>query len=87
MKDLFNFGTTLNIIQSYTHTHTHTQKKNKKKTDTMNKPVYLSLPTLQYEFWYDYGKPKCREKSKITLHGYRQLCSLQKKQKIFMETL
>ena len=35
----------------------------------MNKPVYLGLSILElrkvlvYQFWYDYGKPKCGEKA------------------------
>ena len=46
----------------------------------MNKPAYLGLSILEistivimYEFWYDYVKPKYREKNKIMLHAYRQL--------------
>ena len=37
----------------------------------MNKPVYLGMPildiskTLMYEFWYDYVKPKYKDKSKL----------------------
>ena len=37
----------------------------------MNKPVYLGLSILElseivmYEFWYDYVKPKDREKTKL----------------------
>ena len=37
----------------------------------MDKPVYLrlSIPelnkTLMYEFWYDYVKPKYKEKAKL----------------------
>ena len=37
----------------------------------MNKPVYIGQAvldiskTLMYEFWYDYIKPKCREKAKL----------------------
>ena len=37
----------------------------------MNKPVYLGLSMLElskilmYEFWYDYLKPKCGEKTKL----------------------
>ena len=37
----------------------------------MNKPVYLGLSVLQiskiviYEFWYDYLKPKYREKANL----------------------
>ena len=43
-----------------------------KKTQIhMNKPVYLGLSILElseivmYEFWYDYVKPKDREKTKL----------------------
>ena len=37
----------------------------------MNKPVYLDMSildiskTLMYEFWYDYIKPKYRDKAKL----------------------
>ena len=37
----------------------------------MNKPVYLGLSILEiikavmYEFWYDYARPKYREKAKF----------------------
>ena len=37
----------------------------------MNKPVYLGLSkldlskTVMYEFWYNYGKPKCGENVKL----------------------
>ena len=37
----------------------------------MNKPVYLGLSildiskTLMYEFWYDYTKPKYRDRAKL----------------------
>ena len=37
----------------------------------MNKPLYLGLSILviskivMYEFWYDYVKPKYREKAKL----------------------
>ena len=37
----------------------------------MNKPVYLALSrlklnkTVMYEFWYDYVKPKYKEKAKL----------------------
>ena len=43
----------------------------------MNKPVYLGLSilnlskTVMHEFWYDYVKPKYRNKCKNLLHGYR----------------
>ena len=44
----------------------------KKKTQILvNKPVYLGLSVLQiskivmYEFWYDYLKPKYREKANL----------------------
>ena len=43
-----------------------------KKTQIfMNKPVYLDISILDiseivmYEFWYDYGKPKYGEKTKL----------------------
>ena len=38
----------------------------------MNKPIYLGLSILEiskitmYEFWYDYVKPKCGEKVKLS---------------------
>ena len=54
-------------------------KRTKKNTDTHNKPVYLVLSILEInkiemnKFWYDYIKPKYGQKSKITVHGYRQL--------------
>ena len=56
----------------------------------MNKPVYLGLSILEiskivmYEFLYD--KTKIWRKSKIMLHGYRQLYSLHKN-KAFTQTL
>ena len=37
----------------------------------MNSPVYLGMSvldiskTLKYEFWYDYVKPKCKDKAKL----------------------
>ena len=37
----------------------------------MNNPIYLGLSILEIgliamcEFWYDYLKPKCREKAKL----------------------
>ena len=32
----------------------------------MNKPVYLGISkTLMYEFWYDYVKPKYKDKAKL----------------------
>ena len=37
----------------------------------MNKPVYLGMSildiskTLMYEFWYDYVKPKYKDKAKL----------------------
>ena len=43
----------------------------KKKKVKMNKPVYLGFSileiskTLKYEFWYDYTKPKYKEKTKL----------------------
>ena len=43
----------------------------KKTRIKMNKPVYLGMPildiskTLMYEFWYDYVKPKYKDKSKL----------------------
>ena len=39
----------------------------------MKKPVYLALSILElnkiliYEFWYDYVKPKYREKTKFVI--------------------
>ena len=50
-----------------------------KRTQTFtSKPVYLSISILEISkillFEYDYVK-LC-EKSKIILHGFRQLCSL-----------
>ena len=41
----------------------------------MNKPFYLGLSILEiskiviYEFWYDYLKPKYREKAKVCYMG------------------
>ena len=43
----------------------------KKTKVKMNKPVYLGMSildiskTLMYEFWYDYIKPKCKDKAKL----------------------
>ena len=43
----------------------------KKTKVKMNKPVYLGMcmldinQTLMYEFWYDYVKPKYKEKAKL----------------------
>ena len=43
----------------------------KKTKVKMNKPVYLGMPvlhiskTLMYEFWYDYIKPKYRDRAKL----------------------
>ena len=43
----------------------------KKKKVKMNKPVYLGISildiskTLLYEFWYDYIKPKYKDKAKL----------------------
>ena len=43
----------------------------KKTRIKMNKPVYLGMSildiskTLTYEFWYDYVKPKYKDKSKL----------------------
>ena len=43
----------------------------KKKKVKMNSPVYLGMSvldiskTLMYEFWYDYVKPKCKDKAKL----------------------
>ena len=42
-----------------------------KKTVKMNKPLYLGMSildirkTLMYEFWYDYVKPKYKDKAKL----------------------
>ena len=50
------------------------------KTQTfMNKPVYLSITILElskigmYEFWYDYIKPKHKEKGKLCYIVYALL--------------
>ena len=54
-------------------------KELKRTQILMNKPVYLVLSILEInkiemnKFWYDYIKPKYGQKSKITVHGYRQL--------------
>ena len=46
-------------------------KKKKKKKLKMNNPVYLGVSILDisktsmYEFWYDYTKPKYKDKAKI----------------------
>ena len=43
----------------------------KKTKVKLNKPVYLGMSildiskTLMYEFWYDYVKPKYRDKAKL----------------------
>ena len=43
----------------------------KKTKVKMNKPVYLGMSildiskTLMYEFWYDYVKPKYKDKAKL----------------------
>ena len=58
------------------HTTKHFAKnllaiKMKKTKIKMNKPVYLGMSildiskTLMYEFWYDYIKPKYRDKAKL----------------------
>ena len=45
--------------------------ENKKKRVKMNKPLYLGMSisdiskVLMYEFWYDYFKPKYRDKAKL----------------------
>ena len=50
----------------------------------MNKLLCLDLLILEtskvvlYKFWYDYVKQKPGKKSKIMLHGYRQLHTLHK---------
>ena len=57
-----------------------------------NRPVYLGLLILEiskivmYAFWYDNVQPKYGE-SQNMFHGYRQLCSLHKKQKTSTQTL
>ena len=49
----------------------------------MIKPVNLGLSILElskivlYELWYDYVKPKEKEKAKL-LYGYRHLYSIHK---------
>ena len=43
----------------------------KKTKVKMNKPIYLGISILHiskilmYEFWYDYIKPKCRDRAKL----------------------
>ena len=43
----------------------------KKKEVKMNKSIFLAQAildiskTLMYEFWYDYIKPKCKDKSRL----------------------
>ena len=43
----------------------------KKTKSKMNKPIYLGMSildiskTLMYEFWYDYIKPKYRDRAKL----------------------
>ena len=45
--------------------------RNEKDKGKMNKPVYLGMSildiskTLMYEFWYEYIKPKYKEKEKL----------------------
>ena len=48
----------------------------KKKTKVkMNKPIYPCISilgiskTLMHEFWYDYIKPKCRDRAKLCYMG------------------
>ena len=47
----------------------------KKIKAKMNKPIYLGFSileinkTLTYEFWYDYMKPKCKEKARLCYTG------------------
>ena len=42
-------------------------------TNERRKAILDISKTLIYKFWYDYIKPKYQKKSKVMLHGYRQL--------------
>ena len=42
-------------------------------TNERRKAILDISKTLIYKFWYDYIKPKYKKKSKVMLHGYRQL--------------
>ena len=60
-----------------------------KKTQLfITKPVYLGLSILEiskivmYEFWYDYVKPKYRQKEKL-YHKDTNIYSLHKKKRTF----
>ena len=86
-KNLFNLHSDLPFLserkrrnQLASEPNYHTKKyfsKNllameiKKTKENMNKPVYLSMSTLDisktlmYEFWYNYIKPKKQEKAKL----------------------
>ena len=70
------------VFERNYHTTKYLSKKiisnrNKKMPKLMIKLVYLGLSILEinkaatYEFWYDYLKPKIRQK-KIVLYGYRK---------------
>ena len=58
----------------------------------MNKPVYLALSILKiikivlYEFWYDYVRPKYREKAKLCYMDVDSFIMYTKKM-IFIKTL
>ena len=58
----------------------------------MNKPVYLALSILKiikivlYEFWYDYVRPKYREKAKLCYMDVDSFIVYTKKM-IFIKTL
>ena len=58
----------------------------------MNKPVYLALSILKiikivlYEFWYDYIRPKYREKAKLCYMDVDSFIVYTKKM-IFIKTL
>ena len=72
----------------------------KKKTQIdMNKPVYIGLSILDisktkmYNFWYDYLKPKYKEKADLCLYSHKittkihKIHTIRKKHKISTKIL
>ena len=68
----------INQFQKHYHTTKHFSEnwlaiEMKKTKVKMNKPIYLGMSildiskTLMYEFWYDYLKPKYRDKANYKL--------------------